>query len=75
MENDNKFLQSINDIAERLPITYRFVQSMSEARNLPSESYTPAVIEIKCFESKSIEPSGFYRPISKILNLNIHEFE
>lgn len=74
MENDNKFLESINDIRNNLPLTYHFVQSMNEARDLPNESYTPAVIEIECFESKSIEPSGFYRPISKIVKLNIHEF-
>lgn len=73
MENPNKFTESIADIMNMVPLTYRLVQSMNNARDLPSVAYTPSEIEVSFFESKCIEPSGFYRPISKIIRLDINE--
>jgi hypothetical protein len=70
IDKTNAFLDSIDDnFKEKLPLTYRFVESMNSARNQSVQSYTPAIVDIKFYESKSIEPSGFYRPISKIVKL------
>lgn len=75
MKKSNKFLESIGNLKDKLPLTYRFVQSMENARNQSGMPYSPAIITIKFYESKSIEPSGFYRPISKIVNLSKNEGE
>jgi hypothetical protein len=74
MNNSNAFIDNLeDDFKEKLPLTYRFVQSMNSARNQSIQSYTPAIVDMRFYESKSIEPSGFYRPISKIVLLVNHE--
>jgi hypothetical protein len=67
MDKPNKFIESINISVEQLPLTYRFVQLIGSPDNLPQPTYIPPVIQIKYYESSSIETSGFHRPISKII--------
>ena len=70
MNKLNEFQKNIkNDIFRKLPLTYKFIKPLKSSRNEYEQSLIPPLIEIKFYESKSIEPSGFHRPISKIVKL------
>lgn len=74
MNNSTTPLDSLGDnFQQKLPLTYRFLESMTSSRNQVATPHTSAIINIKFYESKSIEPSGFYRPISKTVILASHE--
>jgi hypothetical protein len=70
VEQSNKFLEKISSFQEELPLTFRLTKSMNSSRNQSGQAYVTAIIDIGFYESKSIEPSGFYRPISKIVNFS-----